>query len=472
MTGGDKAILAAIVVFGTALRLFYIDQPMRYDESVTYLEFAAQPWSTALGSYRYPNNHVFHTALVKLSTMALGNAPWAIRLPALLAGIATIVLTGLVGRRLVGRRAAMFGAAIVAGSGWMVLYSTNARGYTMVCVATLLLVQLLLDLRERPYFGRWVGVVVVTTLGMWTVPTMLYPAAGLALWFAMSAYVGDTGGGRRDLMRLTLAVLATAALTLASYAPVLFREGASPIVANGWVKPSPWSAFFAALPAGAAGVLRAWRMGMPIIVAIGAAGCAAFGARVAWTRRGYRVPISLAMAAACAVVLLAMHRVPYARVWIFLLPLAALWAGLGLVAAVSRIGRVRSIGAPALVMALAFSLVIRESVLMSRETGTLRDATAIAAYLGPQLKPGDRVLTTVPGNVPLEYAFVRAGLGNSYLKGAPSSTGAFYVIVNTGEGVSFEVDSNPATTTIVQPRLLKTFPGAEVYLMAKPDAPK
>jgi hypothetical protein len=186
------------------------------------------------------------------------------------------------------------------------------------------------------------------------------------------------------------------------------------------------------------------------------------------------------MAIGCTVVLLATHRVPYARVWIFLFPLAALWAGLGLMTAVSRLSSLRSSGqalraavlAPALAVVLAFSLVIRRSVLTSRETGTLRDAAAITAYLGPTLKPGDRVVTTVPGNVPLEYAFVRAGLGNSYLKGAPNSAGALYVVVNTGEGVRFEVDSNPAATSVVQPRLLKTFPGAEVYLMAKPGSPK
>jgi 4-amino-4-deoxy-L-arabinose transferase-like glycosyltransferase len=486
MTKEDRGILAAIVVVGIALRLVYIDQPMRYDESVTYLEFAAQPWSMALGSYLYPNNHVFHTALVKLSTSVFGNAPWAIRLPAFLFGVATIVLTAIVGRRLVGAGPAMIGAAIVAASGPMVLFSTNARGYTLICVATLLLVQLLLDLRERPSLAKWAGVVVVTTLGMWTMPTMLYPAVGLALWFLALAYRRDTSVPRHDPMHVVVATLATAALTVACYAPILFREGASPLVANGWIKPSTWSAFFAELPAGAAGVLRAWRLGLPLLVAIGLGACTVYGARVAWSHRVYRVPMSLAMAIGCAVVLLATHRVPYARVWIFLLPLAALWAGLGLVTAVSRLSSLplpsslRSSGqalrpallAPALAVVLAFSLVIRRSVLTSRETGTLRDAAAITAYLGPTLKPGDRVVTTVPGNVPLEYAFVRAGLGNSYLKGAPNSAGALYVVVNTGEGVRFEVDSNPAATSVVQPRLLKTFPGAEVYLMAKPGSPK
>jgi hypothetical protein len=353
-----------------------------------------------------------------------------------------------------------------------VLYSTNARGYTAICVATLLLMQLLLDLRERPSMAKWTAVVVVATLGMWTVPVMLYAATGLALWFAVSAYVGDTSERRRDLIRVGLATVAVAVLTTLCYAPILVRGGATPLVWNQWVKPGPWSAFLAELPGGMSGVLRAWRMGMPLIVAIVALACAAFGARAAWSRRAYRVPMSLAMAIGCVLVLVAVHRVPYTRVWLFLLPLAALWAGLGLTSAVSRLGRVTYLGAPALALGLAFSVVARRSVLTSRETGTLRDAAAITAYLAPMLKPGDRVMTTVPGTLPLEYAFIRARLSNSHLKGPPNSTGALYVVVNTGEGVRFEVDSNPAATSVVQPQLLKTFPGAEVYLMAKPDPPK
>src|SRR5688572_18130278 len=57
--------LVAIVTVGAALRLYYLQQPMRYDESITYVHFAANSWTTAISSYTYPNNHVFHTVLVK-----------------------------------------------------------------------------------------------------------------------------------------------------------------------------------------------------------------------------------------------------------------------------------------------------------------------------------------------------------------------------------------------------------------------
>ena len=56
---------------------------MRYDESVTYLYFASQSWMTVVSSYTYPNNHVFHSLLVKAFATVLGDDPWVLRsLPA------------------------------------------------------------------------------------------------------------------------------------------------------------------------------------------------------------------------------------------------------------------------------------------------------------------------------------------------------------------------------------------------------
>ena len=153
--------LIAIVVIGALLRAYYLRQPMRYDESVTYLYFASQSWTTVVSSYTYPNNHVFHSLLVKSFATVLGDDPWVLRLPAFIAGVAMIPATYAVGRRLFGSDAALIGAALVSASGALTFYSTNARGYTMICLASLLLANALLSLRERPSTAQWSVVVVV-----------------------------------------------------------------------------------------------------------------------------------------------------------------------------------------------------------------------------------------------------------------------------------------------------------------------
>ncbi len=55
----------------------------------------------------------------------------------------------------------------------------NARGYTMMAVAFALLLLLGQRLVERAGLADWVYFAVITALGFWTIPSMLYP---LAAW--------------------------------------------------------------------------------------------------------------------------------------------------------------------------------------------------------------------------------------------------------------------------------------------------
>ena len=105
---------------------------MRVDEAATYLFYVRKPPLYGLVSYTLPNNHVFHTLLVSVSTFVFGNHPWAIRMPAFLAGVAMIPLAFAAGRRIHGDAAGLITAAFVASSSVLIEYSTNARGYTIV----------------------------------------------------------------------------------------------------------------------------------------------------------------------------------------------------------------------------------------------------------------------------------------------------------------------------------------------------
>src|SRR5262249_43061913 len=86
LSGAPRAIgtaLGIVLVIGTALRLYYsLAEPMRYDEAYTFNEYASPSLYDALSLYTFPNNHIFHSALVHLSILAFGDRPWAVRLPA------------------------------------------------------------------------------------------------------------------------------------------------------------------------------------------------------------------------------------------------------------------------------------------------------------------------------------------------------------------------------------------------------
>lgn len=90
-----------IVGLGLVVRMWLLNQPMRHDETQSFLDYASQPLVRALTIYSAPNNHLFHTLLVHLTTFG-GRlyVEWLIRLPAFLAGTAVIFATYVVGRKL------------------------------------------------------------------------------------------------------------------------------------------------------------------------------------------------------------------------------------------------------------------------------------------------------------------------------------------------------------------------------------
>ena len=463
--------LIVIVLVGVALRVYYIRQPMRYDESVTYLYFAGQPWATAVSSYIYPNNHVFHTLLAKACIALLGNEPWVIRLPAFLAGVAMIPLTYAVGRRLFGTTAAYIAAALVAASGALVFYSTNARGYTMIGLATLMLGDLLLRLRDRPSIAMWSGVVLVTALGLWTVPVMLYPAGGLILWFILSALRGDTSAPRSDLARAAVAIVAIAAVTLVMYAPIIADAGLTVLTGNSFVRATTWRVFFRQVSASVGPVLSSWTVGYPIVMSAVLGVCVVAGLVAERSASRLRVSIAASMYVWCAAVLLVTHRAPFYRVWLFLVAPLALLAGHGLVRLASspalgtkRLDTVSSWASVGLAAALSLIVLVSRDVETSRDTGTLRDAERIAFGFSGGLRPGDRVVAPLPSNAPLAYYFLRAGLDTTYLSAVPRDSSRVYLVVNTGEG--FTLNSrlrDPLLRSYRRAKLMVRYPSAEVY---------
>ena len=91
--------LALICVYAFIIRCFYIFQPMRYDESYTFINYASKPLIIGLSCYIRPNNHLFHTLLVHIVYILFGNNIWVIRLPAFIAGICIVPMSYIVSRK-------------------------------------------------------------------------------------------------------------------------------------------------------------------------------------------------------------------------------------------------------------------------------------------------------------------------------------------------------------------------------------
>jgi hypothetical protein len=471
-----RTALALVILGAVVLRLLHLDQPIRYDEAVTFLEYVSLPLSEAVSRYDLPNNHVFHTVLAGVAVDLLGSDPRVLRLPALLAGVAVVPILYRVGRALHGPDAGLLAAAGAAASPVLVLFSTNARGYSLVVLAFLVMLLAAHGISRRGEPAAWAAFVAAAALGAWAIPVMLYPAAAVAGWLLLET----RGPGRRPVgqvaRELAGAVLAAAALTALLYAPVLREGGLDALVGNRFVEPASPAEVWRGLPGFLGDVAAEWTRGVPAAVtALLGAGAMLEGAarlrstlasapvgpppggRAAGRGGGRRTgddvtgsgtavfPVALG---AALVVLAATRRIPFARVWLFLLPALLLFGSAGLVRgwrAVRRAvssgrvsatggGMVPALGALLLLAGVAVPAHRSDAVTGWGLTGSLPRGDEVARFLAERWEPGDAVRASIPSDAPLEYYFRRLGLPVRALNGAVDPGGCRFRVVNRRHG--------------------------------------
>jgi hypothetical protein len=460
------------------MRLLYINQPMRYDEAFTYSYYASNNIATVLSKICLPNNHVLHTISVFATTRLFGSDPWAIRLPALIAGLLCIPFAYFVGYALYSSLTGLLGASLVAISSPLIEYSTNARGYSMVAFFTLVLVLLSQYLRRKNNLAAWLLFILVCTAGLYVVPVMLYPIGGIFLWLLIEWVFKDVSRkyNKKFFHHLVVAGMLTVMSTGFLYSPGY--QCAMDLLGNRAVAPGEASELGGSVRQSLTDTWNHWNRDIPIwfslILVTGFALHLVFHRQIA----NHRIPISLIFIAWSALVVFAMRKIsPNPRIWLFMLPLYFVWASSGLVYITSKIRtkneRLRQVLFGVLVVAISLSLgwlVVRsQSVLNSKQTGTLTDAESITKFFLPQLKPGDVVVSYLPSDALLKYYFQRYKIPDRHLYNKyvdPNFEHAF-IVVNTAHEQSIDlVLSKNNLTGRVDPDtlvLIGSFPSAQIY---------
>lgn len=183
----DGWILLAIMAASLLIRAPLLDRPMFHDESYTAVTWAPGPLTYILEDYHLPNNHIFHTILVSWSHDLFGSQPWSVRLPAFIAALLLIPAGYGLTRRWYGRVPALSAAALMGIAPIITDYATNARGYSLFMLFSLLIFWLAARLARQNNLVEWLLLVVFASLGFWTVPMMLYPFGAVCVWLGLSA---------------------------------------------------------------------------------------------------------------------------------------------------------------------------------------------------------------------------------------------------------------------------------------------
>jgi 4-amino-4-deoxy-L-arabinose transferase-like glycosyltransferase len=465
----DLIWLVLLSLVGTIIRIWFLNQPMRYDEARTYLDFVSSG-TERLFLYPAPNNHVAHTLLVYLSTLCFGNAPWAIRIPAFVAGVLTIPTAYFCARSVFSRSSGLVATGLVAGSPYLVLFSTNARGYSVITLLTLVLAPLSLYFVRRESAFAGLLVALLWALGLYTIPVMLFPIAMLGVWMFLLAF---HVGGLAKVLRLARLLVGTgllcAVVTVVLYLPVVSVSGVRAIVANQYVLPLSLSEAVLDWPRMVQETWLNFQRDIPFLGRLCLGASMLYGAFHLWKSRRSAFLLVPATLVGIGALLLAMRVVPFRRTWIFLLPLGFCLADVGVMELLRffrQRTRAAALGVLGLLVALGIGLYLTATDAVSQypDTGDLPDAEAIALYLKPHLQEGDWILARK--NLPLRYYFYRLGIPLDFFH--KSGNGNIYVVVRLPQDSFAKVMETYELHLDERDFVVQNFPSALLYLPRGP----
>lgn len=433
-SSGHKRFILVLLAIGTVLRAWMLFLPVTYDEAFTYTYYASRPVHIILSDYAYPNNHILHTLFVKVSTGLFGVGKVSLRLPAFIAGVLVMPLFYLFVRHMFNRYIALLTLALVASSGRLVEFSALGRGYSLTWL--FMVCALLLGRRFVKEDDRTSGflIAVVCALGMWTMPTMIYPAALVYVWLFLYLWTRYDRSFDRRLWRWLGSLGLFVAFTLLLYTPVFILNGMDRVLHHELMPESTWQTF-TRHHADHAHQFWGWLVdaSAPWVAYAGWIGLLF----AAYVSSKYRLLVA-ALALGSVPLVMAQLMVAPPRVWTYTLFIFHLSSAIALfyLLRVVREKLLPSVGERTFAALTSLVLVLGlgwagVDVLLKEDVSRSPDPRACATFLAAHAVPGDRVLTQYPCEATVEFEGLTLGLDRALFHGTPIAGATVYVVVGT-----------------------------------------
>lgn len=230
--------VATVLAVAAAVRLPGLQSELWYDEIVTLVVSIRQPLWTILTDFPGVNQHPLYSVLAHGVVAIVGEAPWSVRLPAVVFGIVAVWTVWDAGRAFLTRTEALAAAVLVATSSHHVWFSQNARGYTMLAAFTLASTTALMRLATTGARRHYVTYVLCAVAGVYTHLTMAFVLVAHVVTVGVAWLLGGETARRYAPRRLTMMWAVTIVLIAATYAAYLpdllatFAEQAPPQAAK------------------------------------------------------------------------------------------------------------------------------------------------------------------------------------------------------------------------------------------------
>lgn len=235
-------LILILLLISTVIRFYQLDSGLWLDEITTLETYARQPFREIVSSFESENQHFLYSLLAHASFLIFGESAWALRLPAVLFGVGSIVALYLFGSQVTRPVEALLASALMAFSYHHVWFSQNARGYTGMLFWTLLSSWFLLRALRNARISEWSWFGLAAALGVYTHLTMLFVVAGQfivagATWFLQRKHSQPT-----RVLPLVFGFGMAGLLTVLFHAPVIAQMssvigGSQVSVVEAWKSP-------------------------------------------------------------------------------------------------------------------------------------------------------------------------------------------------------------------------------------------
>lgn len=402
----DLGWFLIIMFSGIIVRAYFLSQPMGYDESATFSLFINKGLSQ-LFNYLAPNNHVLYTIITKISSSIWGVSPTSLRLPAFFAGVGLIPLTYWVCRNL--NISGLLASTVIALSPLLIHYSTNSRGYMLLCFITVCLILIGSSIvKKEPSLLNSFIISIVASLGMMTIPTMLYGIAGLFLWILVLYFLN--GYSTRSIFNKFLLPTGfmTIIFTLFLYTPViLVTNGYEPILKNSYVDTLPWGTFLRDIPSYLLTVITKYLHHIPKAVVIILILWIIISSINVFKDRDYPILLLVPLTILGAFIIFVLKRaLPFPRIWVYFIPIIAILADSGYSAILKKMPqRTRFLSSSFLIVFVAISslfMITSNPIFPNNDNDA---AEVIARYFKTRINDDDYVIAQLAIDWPLFYYF-------------------------------------------------------------------
>jgi len=218
----ERLLLLSVLIVGAALRVVGLNQGLWYDEIATLVRYVRRPLAEIVTRFDTQNQHMLYSVLAHVSVKLFGETAWALRLPAVVFGVASLWALWWFGTLVTSRREALLAAALMSVSSHHVWFSQNARGYSMLLFWTLLGSGLFVKLLDGSARSKRMvfGYGLVMALATWTQVAGGFVVAAHAVVYVITALAGSRRGVT-PAREPRVAIVLAGALAFLLYLPVL-----------------------------------------------------------------------------------------------------------------------------------------------------------------------------------------------------------------------------------------------------------